>query len=179
VQYAELGREYGDPWAIATAARCEGLIRSALGDIPAAFGALERALGEHERAGSPFEEARTLLSFGSVLRRAKRRRLARERLEQALAVFERLGTPLWAEKARAELARIGGRRPSGAELTPSERRIAELVIDGRSNKAIAAALFLTPKTVETRLSRMYAKLGVHSRAELARHVVRGTRPSKL
>jgi DNA-binding CsgD family transcriptional regulator len=169
-RYEELAREYENPWALATAGRCEGMLRSAGGDITAAFDAFERALGEHERAGSPFEEARTLLAYGSVLRRAKRRRAARERLEQALAAFVRLGTPLWAEKAHAELARIGGRARS-SDLTESERRIAALVAEGRSNKEVAAALFVTPKTVETRLSRMYAKLGIHSRTELARRVL--------
>jgi DNA-binding CsgD family transcriptional regulator len=77
---------------------------------------------------------------------------------------------LWAEKARAELARIGGRASSGSALTASERRLAEFVAEGRSNKEVAAAMFVTPKTVETKLSRIYAKLGIHSRAELARHL---------
>ena len=88
-------------------------------------------------------------------------------LGQALAVFEELGTPLWAEKARAELARIGGRTPAGDELTPSERQIAELVATGKSNKEVAAALFLSVHTVESALKRVYRKLEVHSRTELS------------
>jgi ATP/maltotriose-dependent transcriptional regulator MalT len=150
--------------------RCRGLLFAAQGDLADALGASEAALVEHDRAEGQFERARTLLCYGSVLRRAKRRADARRRLEEALATFERLGTPLWADKARAELARIGGRTRS-RELTESERRIAELVAEGRSNKEVAAELFVTPKTVETRLSRMYAKLGIHSRTELTRRVL--------
>jgi len=80
---------------------------------------------------------------------------------------------VWAEHARDELARIGGRRPSKGALTPTERQLAALVAEGRSNKEVAAALFVTPKTVETRLSRIYSKLGIHSRGELTRRVVEG------
>ena len=119
----------------------------------------------------PFEEARTLLVLGATRRRARMKRPAREALEQALAIFDELGARLWAEKARAELARIGGRRaPATGELTPTEQRIAALAAEGRSNKEIATALFVTPKTVGTQLSRIYRKVGVHSRTELARRM---------
>ena len=100
---------------------------------------------------------------------------ARASLEGAIAVFEELGASVWAEHARDELSRIGGRRSSKGELTPTERQLAALVAEGRSNKEVAAALFVTSKTVETRLSRIYAKLGIHSRGELARLI----RASKL
>jgi DNA-binding CsgD family transcriptional regulator len=169
-QYDDLAVEFGIPWQLATAARCHGLVDSSGGDFPSAFASFERALAEHSRAANPFEEARTLLAYGTALRRAKRRGEARKRLDQALAGFDQLGTPLWAEKTRAELARIGGRRHE-AGLTPTERRIAELVAEGRSNKQVAAVMFVTPKTVETKLSRVYAKLGIHSRAELMRRVL--------
>src|SRR5215210_7860648 len=105
-------------------------------------------------------------------RRARMKRPAREALEQALVVFEELGAPLWAERARAELARVGGRPAATGELTPTERRIAALAAEGHSNKEIAAALFVTPKTVGTQLSRIYRKVGVHSRTELARRLTR-------
>ena len=95
------------------------------------------------------------------------KRRARESLEQALAMFDRLGARLWAERTRSELARIGGRPAASGDLTPTERRIATLVLEGRSNKEIAAAMFITPKTVGTQLSRIYRKVGVHSRTELA------------
>ena len=98
------------------------------------------------------------------------KRPAREALERALAIFEDLGARLWADKVRAELGRIGGRRAATGELTPTERRIALLAAEGRSNKEIASALFVTPKTVGTQLSRIYRKVGVHSRTELARHI---------
>ncbi len=123
----------------------------------------------------PFERARTLLALGSTRRRAKRRRAARESLDEALAIFEELGARLWSEKAREELARIGGRPKPTGDLTPTERRVAALVAEGRSNKEAAAALFVTVKTVESNLSRVYAKLGVRSRAELAHRLTAETR----
>jgi DNA-binding NarL/FixJ family response regulator len=134
--------------------------------------ALDSALAEHERVSMPFERARALLVLGSVRRRAKRKRAAREALEQALATFEQLGARLWAAKARDELARVGGRPPATGELTETERRIAALAAEGMSNKEIASSLFVTPKTVGTQLSRIYRKVGVRSRTELARHISR-------
>jgi DNA-binding CsgD family transcriptional regulator len=157
--------------ALAAGGRCHGLLTAARGDLDGALASLETALGQHERVSMPFEQARTLLALGATRRRARMKRPAREALEQALAVFEQLGARLWAERARAELARIGGRRAAATgELTPTERRIAALAAEGRSNKEIATALFVTPKTVGTQLSRIYRKLGVHSRTELARHL---------
>ena len=97
----------------------------------------------------------------------KKRGAARATLEDALARFERLGAPLWAEQTRAELTRIGGRSPSNGELTEAESRIAMLVAEGRTNREVAAALFLTVHSVETTLTRVYRKLEVRSRAELA------------
>jgi DNA-binding CsgD family transcriptional regulator len=115
-----------------------------------------------------FQHARTLLALGATQRRAKQRGAARQTLEEALAIFTDLPAPLWAEKARAELARIGGRAPSRGELTEAERRIAALVAEGRTNREIAATLFLTEHTVETALTRIYRKLDVRSRTALAR-----------
>jgi DNA-binding CsgD family transcriptional regulator len=153
--------------ALAVAARCEGLIAAARNDLPGAAAALDRALREHERAPQPFERARTLLALGRVRRRARQKRPAREALQAALAAFEELGAVLWADRARAELARIGGRPPAGGQLTPSQLRVAQLVAEGRSNREVAAALFISPQTVEGHLKRIYPKLGVRSRAELA------------
>jgi len=102
-----------------------------------------------------------------VLRRAKQKRAARQALSSALAIFERLPAPLWAAKTRSEIARIGGRQPSLGELTTTERRVAELVASGQTNKEVGAALFLSVGTVESALTRIYQKLGVRSRAELA------------
>jgi DNA-binding CsgD family transcriptional regulator len=168
-----LDREAG----LALAARCRGLLAAAEGEFERAERAFDEALKQHRLVEEPFELARTLLAFGSVQRRAKKRAHARELLGRALAGFDQLGARLWAERARAELARIGGRAPSGDDLTATERQLADLVAEGLSNKEIAAALFVTPKTVGTKLSRMYAKVGVHSRTELVRRL--GERAGKV
>jgi DNA-binding CsgD family transcriptional regulator len=151
-------------------ARGRGLVLAASGSLDEAVASLEEALRLRQARPAPLERARTLLALGEVQRRAKQRRAARETLNEALEGFESLGAQLWVERARKEIARIGGRSPSGGDLTVSERRLAELVAEGRSNKEAAAALFVTAKTVETKLSRIYAKLGIHSRAELARRL---------
>jgi DNA-binding CsgD family transcriptional regulator len=156
--------------AVAAAERCRGLLCAARGDFDGARTSLAEALAAHERATIPFDRGRTLLALGSVERRAKRKRAARERLGQALAVFEQLGARLWAEKTRAELARIGGRTSSRDELTAVERRVAELVAEGRTNRAVASQVFVTDKTVEFHLRNIFRKLGIRSRAELARQV---------
>ena len=168
----EWGATIESPCARATQARCRGLVRAAQGDHDGAFAAFEEALREHEQLRLPFDRGRTLLALGVLQRRVKQRRAARETLEAALAVFEELGARLWAEKARAELKRIGGRAPGGAVLTATEQRVAELAAEGRPNKEIAAALFVTVKAVEANLTRIYAKLGLHSRTELARLLAR-------
>lgn len=156
------------PSALATAARCSGLLAAAHGQSDAALAHFERALGEHDRVGMPFERARTLLAFGAAQRRAKRNSAARETLGEALALLEEMGATLWAEKARAELARIGGRAPSRHDLTATEERVAALVAQGRTNREVATALFVSDRTVEFHLTHIYRKLGVRSRAELAR-----------
>jgi DNA-binding NarL/FixJ family response regulator len=91
-------------------------------------------------------------------------------------MFEDLGAKLWADRARAELARIGGRHAAGDELTPSERQVAALVAEGHTNREVAAALFLAERTIEGHLSSIYAKLGVRSRAELAHRFAAGQDP---
>jgi DNA-binding CsgD family transcriptional regulator len=164
-QLEDLGRRLDSRWVRANACRCRGLLAAAEGELEAAFASFEQALTEHERLSAPFERARTLLAVGSVRRRARQKRAARETLEQALSLFEELGATLWAEQAREELARIGGRRVQH-ELTAAEQRVAALAAEGRSNKEIAAALFVTPHTVESHLSRVYQKLGIRSRAGL-------------
>jgi DNA-binding CsgD family transcriptional regulator len=165
--------------ALAAARRCRGLLAAAHGELQEALLSLENALVEHERVSMPFEEARTLLALGATRRRARIKRPAREALEQALASFEQLGARLWADKARAELARISGRPAPTGELTEAERRIAVLAAEGRSNKEIAAALYVTPKTVDTQLSRIYRKVGVRSRTQLARHLSADAEAPKL
>ena len=156
------------PSALAAAARCRGLLAAASGDNDAALTEFEEALVEHARVASPFERARTLLAFGATQRRSKKKAAARKSLREALTVFEELGAALWAGKARSELASIGGRAPSSDELTPAEERVAALVAEGRTNREVAAQLYVTIRTVEYHLTRIYGKLGVRSRAELAR-----------
>jgi ATP/maltotriose-dependent transcriptional regulator MalT len=161
------GAAFDAPTALSQAARCRGLLAASEGDQAGAEGHYERALTEHDRMASPFEKGRTLLAYGTLARRAKQKRAARERLEEALGIFDQLAAAVWAERTRSELARIGGRRPAGQELTPTELQVARLVAEGRSNKEVAAALVVSPRTVEDHLSRIYQKLGVRSRTQLA------------
>ena len=167
--WEERARALDRAWALAICARVRALIRAARSDHEGALFVFDEALAEHARTQDPFQHARTLLALGRTQRRAKQRGAARTTLEEALAAFERLGAPLWATQTLAELARIGGRASSRDELTEAERRIAMLVAEGRTNREVAAALFLTVHSVETALTRVYRKLGVRSRAELASH----------
>ncbi len=161
------GRILDRAWAMATGARCRALVFAARGDLPAASTAAGEALRQHERLPVPFELGRTLLVRGAVQRRAKRKREARDTLTKALEVFDGLGAALWADKTRAELARIGGRAASSVDLTPTEARVAELVAAGSTNREVADALFVSVHTVEANLKRIYRKLGIRSRTELA------------
>jgi DNA-binding CsgD family transcriptional regulator len=163
----EKGRPTDRSWHAVVAARGRALVASARGDHGLAHTHLERALAAHERLPQPFELGRTLLARGTIERRAKQRAAARESLTRALEILDQLGAPLWAEKVAAELARIPGRQPATAELSETERRVAELVAAGHSNKAVAGTLFITVRTVEGNLTRIYRKLGVQSRTELA------------
>jgi DNA-binding CsgD family transcriptional regulator len=156
------------PWSTAMAGRCHGLLSAAAGDVPRALETLEQSLKDHERLPMPFEFARTRLLFGSVLRRAGHRNDARRELEAARADFVRLGTPLQADQASSELSSIGGRRSQEHELTSVEQRIAELVGAGQTNREVAGNLFISVRTVESHLGRVYRKLGLRSRTELAR-----------
>jgi DNA-binding CsgD family transcriptional regulator len=158
----------GQPWSLARALRCQGLLAS--GSFAGAF---EQALSQHALTPDSFEAARTRLAYGERLRRARNRVLAREQLRAAAEAFERLGARPWAERAHAELAATGEKRhardPSTlVELTPQELQIAVLLTGGRTTREAAAALFLSPKTVEYHLRHVYEKLGIHSRDELAR-----------
>jgi DNA-binding CsgD family transcriptional regulator len=152
---------------LAQAARGRALIAAADGDLSEASAQIERALAEHARVRIPFHEARTYLALGSIERRRRRRRAARAALERALAEFEQLGARLWADRSREELARVGGRAPSRGELTPTERKVAELVAEGLATKDVASRLFVSPRTVDGHLAHIYAKLGVRSRTDLA------------
>jgi DNA-binding CsgD family transcriptional regulator len=166
-------RAVGRRWALAAAARCRGLLADPT-DIDHHF-ATALTLGGN--AGwSPFQMARTQLLYGERLRRSRRRVDARAQLRAAIEMFDRLGAVHWSERARAELEASGetipGRNPTVPEkLTPQELQIALQVAGGKSNRETAEALFLSPKTVEFHLTRVYRKLDVNSRAELIRLLV--------
>jgi len=175
-EFEQHARASAIPWSLATAARCRGLLLSAQGDLDAAERSLERALREHERLPMPFERARTLLVLGLLHRRKNERRRARQSLEQALETFEQLGARLWAERTRRELRPLGGRPTSRETLTPAEQRVADLAASGLTNRQVASTLFISAKTVEATLARVYRKLNIHSRAELGAHIAARTEP---
>jgi DNA-binding CsgD family transcriptional regulator len=159
----------GSRWAAASVARSRGLLAEDA-EMRARF---EAALALHDGLPMPFDRARTLLAFGERLRRARHRAEARGPLKEALDVFERLGARAWAERARAELRATGERQARRSEsaaeqLTPHELQIAVLVAQGMTNREAAAALFLSPKTIEYHLGQIYRKLDVRGRAQLAR-----------
>lgn len=163
------GRRLDRAWTLAVGARCRAMVLAARGDTDAAVQSARDALTEHDRLPMPFERARTQLLLGHLLRRERPKATAA--LREALAVFEELGAPLWADRARAELAgaRPRARAPQDG-LTPAEQRVAELAASGMTNRDVAARLFISAKTVEATLARVYRKLGIRSRAELGRHV---------
>ncbi len=164
--FEQRARELDRGWAVAAASRCRGLLDAGRGDLDGALRALETAISLHELSPMPLERARTLLALGRVRRRRKERRLARLALEEASTTFEALGAALWAERARAELARVAPRRaPAG--LTATEERIGRLAAQGLTNRAIAERAFVSVNTVEANLTRAYRKLGITSRAQLA------------
>ncbi|MFL5959673.1 MAG: AAA family ATPase [Gaiellaceae bacterium] len=155
------------PWSLAVSARCRGLVLAARGELDAAAEALEHALAEHERCPMPFERARTLLVQGRLQRRLKRKREARLSLDEARELFACAGAERWLAQVDDELARVAVRR-APEELSATELRIARLAADGLSNRAIAEQVFVSVKTVESNLKRAYRKLGISSRAQLAR-----------
>lgn len=159
------------PWGLATAKRCDAVVRLASGYDEKAAEALEQAAADYHGLGLFFDRARSLLVLGRAQRQHRKWGAARRSLEQAEVAFDEIGSPGWFDESRSELARVGARRPaSGGGLTPAEGRVVELAADGRSNKEIARALFVSVKTVEGHLSHAYAKLGVRSRAQLARRM---------
>jgi DNA-binding CsgD family transcriptional regulator len=167
-------------WGAAVGGRLRGLVANEDAFEPE----FRRALLLHEHADDAFARARTELAFGERLRRAGRRRDARVQLRAALATFDELAAEPWIERASAELRASGEtlrkRQPHEAEeLTPQELQIALLVAEGKTNKEVGAALFLSHKTVEFHLSRIYRKLDINSRAELIRRLASDASPAAL
>ncbi|MEV0643835.1 AAA family ATPase [Phytomonospora sp. NPDC050363] len=158
------------PWIEAVLHRSRAVVHTALGELDEAEAAAELALAAHPALPMPFLRARTLLVQGRLRRRGKRKLAARDSLLAARRGFDELGAARWTRLADDELARLGLRRGTEHDLTPTEERIAALVVGGLSNREVAAALYVTTKTVEAHLSRIYRKLGVSGRRELARHM---------
>jgi DNA-binding CsgD family transcriptional regulator len=159
--------------AMPLAARCRALLAIAAGDTDAALAFAGRALDLHADLPMPFERARTLLVLGTAHRRRREKRDAAAALAEAGAIFQALGSPAWANRARSEQERVGLRPASPASLSETERRVAELAARGLTTREIAAAAFLSPKGAEKALARAYQKLDVHSRAELGAHMASG------
>jgi DNA-binding CsgD family transcriptional regulator len=155
----------GRPEAAVAADRCHALLSAVRGESDEAISVL-RALTGQPGAECPFEAARSRLALGQVYRRAGAKSLASETLNEAADAFAELGIPRWAERTREEAGRVG-LRPTTSTLTETERRVAELVGSGRSNQETAAELFMSVKTVEAKLTRIYRKLSIRSRTELA------------
>jgi DNA-binding CsgD family transcriptional regulator len=160
---ARVGRD----WVLAHVTGCRGLISAAVGQVEQAQALLTRAVAQHDAVGDPFGRARALLALGIVKRRARQKRPARECIEAAADAFEAIGASAYAARARAELGGISGRRQTEG-LTAAERRVAALVAEGRTNREVASTLFLAERSVASHLTHIYAKLGVRSRAQLAR-----------
>ncbi len=169
-------RSSGVPWIEAEVERAVAVLLAAKGDVDGALAAVDKAISLADAAGIPFILARALLTAGEVRRRARQKARAREALGSAVEIFTGLGARLWADRARAELARVAPKRPAGAALTGTEQRVVELVANGRSNREIADALFMSVHTVEAHLTRLFRELDVHSRIELARLAIEGTDP---
>ena len=166
------GRRLDRPWMLAVGGRCRGMLLAATGDLDAAVAVTRAAMSAHDVLPMPFERARTQLLLGQLERRQRKKESASAHLQEALDCFERLAIPLWAARARAELARATVSPRQTAQLTPSEQRVAELAASGMKNRDVASALYISPKTVEANLARIYRKLGIKSRAELGRHIGR-------
>ena len=166
--FSERAEALGRVWAIALTAHCRSLILAAEDDLAGAEQEALRAVELTEANGWPLQLGRALLALGSIQRRQGRKAAARATLERAIDVLDGMGARIWEERARKELRRIGGRSsPAGDELSETEARIAALVSEGQTNSEVAQTLHLSRKTVEWNLSKIYRKLGVRSRTELA------------
>jgi DNA-binding CsgD family transcriptional regulator len=165
--FRERAVQTGHPWSLAVSARALGLVATGAGRFEDATQECEESLASHGMAEMPFERARTLLVLGAARRRANRRRSAREALDEAGALFEKLGSGPWAARARAEAGTISGRTAGSEDLTAMQRRVAALAAVGRTNAEIAQELYLSVRTVEAHLAAVYRKLGARSRTELA------------
>lgn len=164
--FDEAARRLNRQWALMRVSRCRALLLAARGDLDGASVHAGQALSRCAGLELRIEAARTFLAAGQVERRRRKKAVAADHLGQAAALFEHMGAAVWADRARAELNRVGLRPSAPGDLTASERKVAELITSGLTNREVAAQLFMSPKTVEATLARVYRKLGVHSRAQL-------------
>jgi DNA-binding CsgD family transcriptional regulator len=171
--FDEAARRLERPWALMLADRCHALVHAARGDLERASAAAREALAWGAGLELRIEVARTLLIAGQVARRRKSKQVAAGHLQQALEMFQDAGARLWAQRACTELGRVGLRRAASGLLTTAERQVAELAASGRTNREVAAQLFMSTKTVEANLARVYRKLGIASRAELGAKIGTG------
>lgn len=176
--FARRAQELTRPWAIAGALQCRSLLEAARGDLDAALAAAEAAVERWHALGMPIEAGRAMIVLGTIRRRRAERRAARAVLEQARALFDDLGVRLWSARAAEELRRIPIRRAATKDaLTATEEQVAALAAAGRTSREVAGALHMSPKTVEANLTRIYDKLGIHSRAELGARMRERTGPA--
>ena len=165
---ARRARRRGAGPALAEALRTRAVVLSAAGNADEALRSAEEAVAILDHLELPLRAAHARFTLGEVRRRARQKPAAREALQAALEGFERLGAKLWVDRTRTELARVASRRPPGAPLTETERRVAELAGAGHTNREIADALFMSVHTVEAHLTRIFRALGVTTRTALAR-----------
>lgn len=157
-------------WMLAVGARCRAMLLASQGDLGTALTTAQAAMSHHNQVPMPFDRARSLLLVGQLLRRRRQKKASASAIGEALTSFEEMGSSVWADRARSELSRAKVSREQSSGLTASERRVADLAASGLRNRDIAATLFISPKTVEVNLSRVYRKLDIRSRAELGRHL---------
>lgn len=172
------GRRLHRAWMLATGARCRAMMLAAQGDVAAATRMAQQAMVTHQTLPMPFERARTQLLLGQLYRRQRQKESTTTTLTQALAAFEGMKTALWADRTRNELARTAVSSGQTTLLTASEERVAELAASGMTNRDIGAEVFISPKTVEANLARIYRKLEIHTRAELGRVIGQQTAPNR-
>ena len=170
---ADWTRRVDNPSVVVECSRIEVLLAAARGDLDQAVAMIPLMLAAHEDGVGSLQRGHAFLTAGRVYRRAKAKSLAHDTLEQAVRTYEAMGAEPYAEQARAELARVGLRPHKSDELTDTERQVAELATTGLRNREIADRMFLSVKTVEAVLGRVYRKLGIRSRAELARTLAEG------
>jgi len=163
---AEQQHASGRRWLAARTDRAAALLAAARGDLTATLAAAQRSVATFRALALPIDLGRALLVQGQALRRRGERRAAKDALEEAARLFERHGVRLWHARALEELRRVPIRRGAPADLTETEARVAALAAAGRTSREIATTLFLSARTVEANLGRIYAKLGIRGRAEL-------------